>query len=427
MVKCISFITILLTTSVLLAACIDGSKTSNAVARENKIVQPTDLPMENIKPPIRNILTPTKIVDSIKDKINEMTLDEKIGQMIISGVNGYAIDDNTKKMIQNDHVGGFIIFGQNVEDAKQLLKLINSLKTTNSINKIPLFLSIDQEGGRVSRMPAEFKGLPTSKAIGRVNNSDFSYRIGGIISEELNLFGFNMDFAPVLDINSNPNNHVIGDRSFGTNPDIVAKLAIQTIKGIHSGNVISVVKHFPGHGDTSLDSHERLPSVNSDMKRLESFELIPFVQAINNKADMVMVAHILLPKIDPKYPASMSEIIITDILRKDLNFDGVVITDDITMGAITNNYNIRDAAIKSVNAGIDIILVCHGYDNERAVIDALMQAVQRGQITEDRVNQSVYRILKLKQKYNINSNTIKSVDVNEINSKIKNILNTYMK
>jgi len=336
------------------------------------------------------------------------------------------MNGTTKKMIEDYHVGGFILFGENIKNSGQLITLVNSLKNTNLKSKLPLFLSVDEEGGRVSRMPKEFKKLPTNKIIGKVNNEDFSYKIGNILGEEIKALGFNMDFAPVLDINSNPKNTVIGDRSFGTNSIIVSKLGIQTMKGIQISGVIPVVKHFPGHGDTSVDSHIGLPSVNTDMNTLKRFELVPFDNAIKSGADAVMIAHILLNKIDSKNPASLSKIVITDLLRKQLNFNGLVITDDMTMGAILKNYNINDAAIKSVNAGSDIVLVCHGSNNEIKVINALKEAVANGTISKNRVDESVYRILKLKSKYKLTDKITNSVDIKKINDKISAVLNTHL-
>jgi beta-N-acetylhexosaminidase len=365
------------------------------------------------------------VVDLIKEKIKTMTLEEKIGQMVIIGLDSYNVDENTVDMIQNKKVGGFILFKKNVNDSGQLLNLVNSLKEQNSNNKIPLFISIDEEGGKVSRVPNEFKNLPTNREIGKVNNEDFSYEIGNILAMQLNAFGINMDFAPVLDVNTNPNNPVIGNRSFGNEPNIVSDLGIATMKGIKDKGVIPVVKHFPGHGDTSVDSHIGLPSIDNDLNRLNEIELVPFKNAIKNKADVVMVAHILMTKIDPNYPASMSKKVINDILRDDLNFDGVVITDDMTMGAILKNYDINDAAIKSVNAGTDIILVCHNNDNQVNIINSLIQGVKDGEISEDRIDESVYRILKLKDKYNINGEIINSVDVDNINYNINKVLDTY--
>lgn len=234
-----------------------------------------------------------------------------------------------------------------------------------------------------------------------------------------------MDFAPVLDINSNPKNPVIGNRAFGATLDIVRDLGIETMKGIQSENVIPVVKHFPGHGDTSVDSHVGLPTVNNDLNRLESFELVPFREAIEEGADAVMIAHILLPKIDKENPSSLSKDIITDILRNKLEFDGVVITDDMTMGAISKNYNVNEAAVKSINAGTDIVLVCHGYEKAIEVINSVKDAVIKGEISEERVNESVYRILKLKNKYNLKDEITDSVDVDKINNKIRTLLNDY--
>jgi beta-N-acetylhexosaminidase len=217
---------------------------------------------------------------------------------------------------------------------------------------------------------------------------------------------------------------VIGDRSFGSKADVVSKLGIQTMKGIQSQNIISVVKHFPGHGDTSVDSHIGLPTVNNDLDRLNSFELIPFAEVIKSGADAIMIAHIQLPKIDPNHPASFSQIIISDVLRKNMKFDGVVITDDMTMGAIVNNYDIGEAAVKSIQAGSDIILVCHDFAKQEAVIKAIQMAAENGVIAPERIDQSVYRILKLKQKYGLTDAIVPGADphmIESINNKIKEI------
>ncbi len=370
---------------------------------------------ENNEPPVEKI-------DPIKEQIKEMSIEEKIGQIVVVGLEGYTLDDNSRKMIEEYLVGGIIIFGKNVESSDQLLTLINSIKEANSKNSIPLFISVDEEGGRVSRMPKEIKKLPTSGKIGQLNNKELSYDIGTVLAEELKMFGFNMDYAPVLDINSNPKNPVIGDRAFGADSKIVSDLGIQTMKGIQSEGVISVVKHFPGHGDTSVDSHIGLPTIEHNLERLKDFELVPFKAAIENGADAVMVAHILLNEIDPDYPSSLSKAIITDILRKDLGFNGVVISDDMTMGAIVENYKIGDAAVKAIDAGSDIVLVAHGFENGLAVINSIKEALTNGTMSEERLNESVYRILNLKQKYNITDDVNHSIDIEAINNKISEIL-----
>lgn len=379
----------------------------------------------NTKEPVQ--VTPpgdnTSAKDEIDKQIDNMTLDEKMGQMVISGIDKYNYDSNAKSLLTDYKVGGFIILSQNVKTSNQLLKLVNDIKSGNSNSKIPLFLSIDQEGGRIDRMPKEINRYPTNKDIGIKNSENLSYNIGASLGFEVKSFGFNMDFAPVLDINSNPKNPVIGDRSFGPNSDIVSNLGIQTMKGINSQNVISIVKHFPGHGDTAVDSHLGLPVVNNDLDRLKAFELLPFQEAVKNYTDGIMVAHILFPKIDPDNPASFSKTIINDILRNYLNYHGVVITDDMTMGAVVKNYDIGDAAVKSVLAGADIVLVCHDYDKEVKVIKALRAAYNDGTLSEDRIDESLRRILKLKKKYNLTDKTISSVNINSINSKVNSVLN----
>lgn len=366
---------------------------------------------------------PIKDRDTIKEKLDNMTLEEKIGQLIIAGFNGISLDDDTKSLIKDDKIGGVILFSENVERVSQLVNLTNSIKSENTNNKIPMFISVDEEGGSVSRMPKELRKFPSNKVIGARNDEKLSYNIGKIIGEELNSFGFNMNYAPVLDINSNPNNPVIGNRSFGDNSEIVSKLGIQTMKGLMESNIISVVKHFPGHGDTSVDSHISLPVVQSDLERLNNFEFIPFKKAIENGVDAIMVSHILLPKIDRNNPATLSRIIVSDILRGDLGFNGVVITDDMTMGAIVKNYSIENAAIKSINAGTDIIMVCHQYNNIKSTIEAIKKAVNIDKtVSEERINESVYRILKLKEKYNLNDKLIEAPDINSINNHISNII-----
>ena len=362
-------------------------------------------------------------IDVIQKEIENMTLDEKIGQIITVGIDGYTINDKTKELIVDKKVGGIILFKDNINDSNQLLQLINNIKDINSKNKIHLFISIDEEGGRVSRLPKEIKKLPSNEVIGNINDKKLTYDIGKTIGYSLKSFGFNMDFAPVLDINSNPNNKVIGDRSFSSNKNIVANLGVSEINGFKSSNIISVAKHFPGHGDTDIDSHYKLPIINKTLDELKEVEFVPFKNAIKENVPSIMVSHILLPEIDDINPASMSKTIITDILRKDLKFDGLIVTDDMTMVAITNDFDISEACIKSINAGADLLLICHGYETEVDVINNIKDAVDKGIISIDRINESVYRILSLKYSYKINNEKIENIDVDIINSKIEDILN----
>nr|WP_255551041.1 beta-N-acetylhexosaminidase [Sporosarcina sp. E16_8] len=344
-----------------------------------------------------------------------MTLEEKVGQLLMVGVEGTSFSNEMDNLIRNYHVGGVIIMGKNVSTTPKLLQLINDMKKANEPSKSPLFLSVDEEGGHVSRLPAGIPKLPTSAQIGKLNDESVSYRVGTYLARVLNEFGYNMNFAPVLDVNSNPRNPVIGDRSFGSDPYQVAKLGISTMHGMVDNGVIPVVKHFPGHGDTVIDSHKALPRVETTLETLRSVELVPFQKAIEEGADAVMVAHILFLALDPDYPASMSKAIITGLLRNQMQFGGVIITDDLTMGAIVNDYTIPEAAVQSFVAGSDLLLVVRGYEDQLNTFNALIKAIEAGDITEQRLNESVKRILMLKEKYSISDEVHEKVDVDKIN------------
>lgn len=363
-----------------------------------------------------------ELVDDIRLQIDEMSLEEKIGQLVLVGMEGYEVNNNIMELIKSYHVGGVILYGKNVKDSNQLLYLINSLKESNSANKVPLFISVDEEGGVVSRNPNDVKKLPTVRSIGRTKDRNLAFAAGKLLGQTVKAFGYNMNFAPVLDIDSNPLNPIIGNRSFGNTEDIVSTMGIEMLNGMKEEGVIPVIKHFPGHGDTTVDSHIGLPVVTHDWERIKTFEIMPFKKAIDNGADVVMVAHILLSQIDPEYPASMSNIVMNHILRDDLKFGGVVITDDMTMGAIEKNYNIGDAAVKSIKAGADILLVGHGYEKAKDVLDAIKGASDQGSISIDRIDESVYRILKLKKKYNLKDLVIKDLNIKEINDKVDRLL-----
>jgi len=327
-----------------------------------------------------------------------MSLDEKIGQMVIFGVDGTTLSEQTKRNITERHVGGFIFYGNNIESTHQAWSLFSDMKKANAGASLPLFLSADQEGGRVSRMPKDIPAFPASRDVGLTQSKPVAFRTGSALGATMRSYGLNMNFAPVLDVNSNPSNPVIGDRSFGSTVQTVSGIGIEEMKGIQSSGVIPVVKHFPGHGDTSVDSHKELPVVNHDLSRLRQIEFAPFAEAVRQGADAVMVAHLLVPKLDPEAPASLSRVIIQDYLRGELGFQGVVVTDDMTMGAIAKSMSIEAAAVKAVQAGADIVLVGHDDAKQQAVLNALKQAASDGTVTSRAIDDSVYRIAKLKQK-----------------------------
>lgn len=353
--------------------------------------------------------------------LSDLSLEEKVGQMIFAGIKGTDITNETKKIISTHQVGGIILFKDNLKNANQSVSLLNAIKQENTNNKVPLFLGVDEEGGRISRLP-ELTKLPTNEELGKRNDISLSYNIGKLLGKELSAFGFNLDFAPVLDINSNPHNPIIGDRSFGTDAELVSELGLQMMKGIQSEQVISVIKHFPGHGDTAVDSHKELPIIQKSLEELQALELIPFKHAVEQGAEVVMVGHILLPKIDSTYPASISERIITDVLREQLGYEGIIITDDMTMKAILNNLEIGESAVSAVKAGNDIVLVAHNYANVKKAIDSIIKAIENGEITEQRIDESVKRILSIKKKYNLSNKQIDGVNIEELNQSINKTL-----
>ncbi|MCR2806444.1 beta-N-acetylhexosaminidase [Paenibacillus sp. SCIV0701] len=346
----------------------------------------------------------------------------KIGQLVIVGLEGQRLNEASRRMIEEYKVGGFILFKDNIESAGQTAALLNELKAANKGNAVPLWLSVDQEGGRVSRMPAELHSTPSAKDIASRNDLAYTRGIAEAIGAELKALGFNMDFAPVLDINSNPKNPVIGDRAYGSTPEAVIAHGLESVAGINESGVASVVKHFPGHGDTAVDSHYDLPVVEKTVEQLSQFELLPFAEAIDQDVDAIMVAHLLMRQIDAEHPASISKAVITGLLRDELGYDGVVITDDMTMGALLKGNNIGEAAVQSFLAGTDILLVCHEEELQLEVLQALEQAVDNGTITEQRIDESLRRVLLLKHKYNLSDAAAPPIDLEAVNGIISSAL-----
>lgn len=366
-----------------------------------------------------------EVVDEIAIKVDSMNIDEKIGQLIIAGFEGQEISDEVKSLISKYKIGGFILFARNIKDSQQTRHLLNDLKYENSNNDYPLFLSIDEEGGRVSRLPSDYKKLPTALEVGNKDSEKISRELGELLGHRVKSLGFNLDFAPVLDIYSNPKNTVIGNRAFGKTVKQASDNAINVMQGIRDSGVIPTVKHFPGHGDTIMDSHLNLPKVKKTLEELKSFEIKPFESAISNDVPIIMIAHILYPDIDEEYPSSMSFQIIENILRRDLSYNGVVISDDMTMGAISNNYTIEEATIKFLKAGGDIALICHGESNTINVINRVKEEVESGEISIEELDCKVYRVLKLKSKYGLEDSIIDNIDFETLNKETSKFLSEF--
>ena len=395
--------------------------------------QPTDTPAAETTPAVAPSPTPTPeptpTPDPIAEAVAAMTTEQKVSQLLVAGIEGTQLGQDAVQAVQDYQVGGVILFGRNVESAWQLAELTNGLKDLNG-DYTPLFLCVDQEGGRVDRMPPEVERTPSAWSVGQTLDTEgVGAAYGALLAEECAAFGFNMDFAPSLDIWSNPDNTVIGDRAFGNDWEWTAFFGMSAVESMEEqGGVIPVVKHFPGHGDTSVDSHVALPVVDKSLEELWQSELVPFNMTLNQEdyfgaqagpsAPAVMVAHILLSQVDPDYPASLSHRVVTSLLREEMGFDGVVCTDDLTMGAVSNTYGMGEAAVLAVEAGCDLLLVCHGADNLTAARDALLEAADSGRISPERLDESVKRILSLKAEYGLTNDPVDTPDVDALNARI---------
>ena len=353
--------------------------------------------------------------DEISEEISKMTLDEKIGQMLMVGIDGTEVDDDFKEFAEEYKFGTVILFGKNITSAEQLVNLTNSIKST--AGDIPYIIGMGEEGGLVTRLPDDVLSMPSALTIAGSEDTEYCYNAGYQIGTQITSFGLHTVFSPVLDIWSNPDNTVIGNRAYGKTSDDVCKYGIADMLGLKATGAIPVAKHFPGHGDIETDSHYGLPLVTKTKEELWQSELLPFKSAIENGVPMIMAAHILCTELDENYPASMSKNIITDLLRDEMGFEGVVITDDLTMGAISESYSFGDAAVLSINAGCDILSICFGKDNVKQAVKAIKEAVENGAITEERIDESVRRILKLKEDYNVTSEVVEMPDIDELNSK----------
>ncbi|HOC53950.1 MAG TPA: beta-N-acetylhexosaminidase [Candidatus Pacearchaeota archaeon] len=355
-----------------------------------------------------------KIIDQ-EPQTNEEELKEKIGQMIIIGFRGTEINKDSQiiKDINDLNLGGIILFDidnptktfpRNIISYIQTKKLISDIKELSSSN---IFVSIDAEGGLVNRLKEEygFINIPSAEDMGK-ENPEKTKEYAIILGKELKELGFNINFAPVVDVNTNKNNPVIGklERSFSSDPEKVFIHASNFIEGLNSQGIISSIKHFPGHGSSSSDSHLGMVDVTNTY---DNKELIPYQKLIENGySQIVMTAHIMNTKIDPLYPATLSPSFIKKILRNDLGFKGVVVSDDMHMGAIVDHYGFNESLIKAIDAGCDILIISNNGKeyNENAAkeaVEAIFNAVQSGQLSEERIIESYNRIKNLKQNFEI--------------------------
>ena len=374
--------------------------------------------------------------DGPETMLSRMTLRDKVSQMMIASfriwkempetegaeetpaVNMTELNDEVREMVARDHFGGILLFSENFANAEQTLRLISDLQITNqSGGGVPQMILVDQEGGSVCRIGYGTNGI-SNMALGATGDPENARSMAAILGEELALLNIHADFAPVVDINNNPANPIIGIRSFSDDAQSAAAFGCAYMAGLHDTGTIAALKHFPGHGNTDTDSHTGFPLINSTYAELQANELIPFQAAIDAGADMVMTAHIQYPQIETeKYisvstgeevylPATMSRTILTDILREDMGFDGVIVSDALDMAAIADNFSVEDTVKLTIRAGVDMLILPCVKNTDlfrltETYVETAIKMVEDGEISEERINESVLRILKLKEKYGL--------------------------
>ena len=357
----------------------------------------------------------------VDEMVGAMSTRDKVLQLLMPDFRDWTMEGGKSEnfKVMNDEVnaildeynfGGVILFAENVSGTEQTARLTEALQesalqdASGDQNKVPMLIGIDQEGGIVYRLGTG-TALPGNMAVGATRSEEYAKNVGQIIGRELSSLGINVNFAPVMDVNNNPRNAVIGLRSFSSDPKLVAKLSVATIQGLKEYNIAGAAKHFPGHGDTEVDSHFGLPKVDKSLAQLKEMELIPFQAAMDEGIDMIMTAHMMFPQLDAEYPATLSKKIMTDLVRTEMKYDGIVITDAMNMKAIVDNFGEVDATIRAIEAGVDIVLMPTILRNKSDITNKLEPMVQtlieKADTDADfmaRVNQSAKRVLELKEK-----------------------------
>ena len=329
----------------------------------------------------------------VEETLKNMTLEEKIAQMLIIFREGTEMDEELRSELEAYQPGGFILFANNISTVDSTKKLIDDIKETA---KIPMFIAIDEEGGSVQRLKAltdvKATDVPPMLNLGNTLDSSLAYDVGVLIAEELLALGVNLDFAPVLDVIENEESFM-GNRSFGTDPKLVSQMGISLGMGLIDTGVIPVYKHFPGHGSTMVDSHYDLPVISKTKEELMKKDLLPFIDAIEKKVPVMMVGHLAVPSISENTPASLSKEMITDLLKEELQYEGLVVTDALNMKALTKNYREEEIYEMAILAGVDILLMP---SSSESAIQSIKTSIINNIISEERINESVRKILTLK-------------------------------
>ncbi len=330
-----------------------------------------------------------------------MKINELVGQLTLIGVSGHTLTNDEKKFIIENNISGVVLFGRNVSEPKQIRDLCAEIQSLRHkmADRAPLFIGIDMEGGRVHRLKKPFTQWPPLKNIGDLDAPTVAFHFAHRMGVELMSVGINLDFAPCVDIFTNPKNTVIGDRAVSTDAHQVEKMASALVRGYIKSGILSCAKHFPGHGHTIIDSHEELPVEEATLERLHEIELVPFKKALRSRVDMVMTAHILFKNVDPKWPVTMSPLFLKQMIRDELKYRGLIITDDLDMKAMAKHYDKAEIPVRSLEAGADLLLYCNEPESPPVAIESVSNAVGLGRLQRselEAIHQKVMDVKKIK-------------------------------
>ncbi|MEM8737293.1 MAG: beta-N-acetylhexosaminidase [Planctomycetota bacterium] len=319
----------------------------------------------------------------------------RVASLFLGGFEGPTLTLEMAELL-NGGLRGVVLFARNAGPPDRVRRLTAEVRAEGGAGCL---VAVDQEGGRVARLRDGFWVPPAMREFGRAADPGLAFEMGAAVGRQLHGVGVNFNFAPVLDVDTNPANPVIADRALGAERGVVAELGAAIVRGLQSRGVAACGKHFPGHGDTHQDSHRTLPRVEHDENRLKAVEWVPFKQAVSEGVAAVMTAHLVLGRIDPGVPATMSEKILRGTLRDGLGFDGVIVSDDLEMHAIVDRYPIGEAAVRAIAAGVDLVLICHRADRVREAIDTVVAAVRAGRLSTEKVGEAAARVDRLAQRY----------------------------
>jgi beta-N-acetylhexosaminidase len=327
-----------------------------------------------------------------------LALRRQIGRLLVAGFHGQQVPVELKSLAREFGLGGVILFARNISEPEQVAGL--SFEAARLESELPAWVSVDQEGGRVARLKAPFTEWPPMATLGRSGDIRLAERFARALAVELKAVGITLDFAPVLDVHTNPNNPVIGDRALADKAGEVAALGSAIVRALQGEGVAACGKHFPGHGDTSTDSHVELPLVEHPPERLREVEFVPFKAAIDADVAAIMTAHVFAPALDDLRPATLSRRVVTDLLRTELGFNGLIVSDDLEMKAIASHHSVPSAAVLAIEAGCDVVLLCSGdYDVQSQTLEALVHAVEDERLPYARVEDALDRQRRAKERF----------------------------